>query len=237
MATYRTVQISFWTDPKVDDEFTPEDKYFYLYLLTNPHTNLCGCYEISMRQMVRETGYNEDTVRRLLARMESVHKVIQYDPSTKEVFILRWGKYNWSDSAATKAGVTRVAHHIKSEAFRKQFQDLGYIDPPEGAYRGPICPPGASVTVPITDTDISTISTSSKIPTLDMVREYCRERGNNIDPEQWYDFYQSKGWMVGKNKMKDWKAAVRTWEKRDGGVQAKPGRYDGLARLMEANKG
>ena len=98
MATYRTVHISFWTDPKVDDDFTPEDKYFYLYLLTNPHTNICGCYEISMKQMVRETGYNEDTVKRLLQRMEFTHNVIQYDPETKEVFVPKWGKYNWFNS-------------------------------------------------------------------------------------------------------------------------------------------
>ena len=50
-------------------------------------------------------------------------------------------------------------------------------------------------------------------PTLDEVSEYCRERGNRVDPEKWFDFYASKGWMIGKNKMKDWKAAVRTWEK------------------------
>ena len=50
-------------------------------------------------------------------------------------------------------------------------------------------------------------------PTLDQVREYCKERGNNVDAERFIDFYESKGWMVGKNKMKDWKACVRTWEK------------------------
>lgn len=54
-----------------------------------------------------------------------------------------------------------------------------------------------------------------KRPTLEQVREYCNERGNNVDPEAWMDFYTSKGWMVGKNKMKDWQAAVRTWEKSD----------------------
>ena len=43
MAVFRTISNSFWTDSKVDDTFTPEDKYFYLYLLTNPHTNICGC--------------------------------------------------------------------------------------------------------------------------------------------------------------------------------------------------
>ncbi len=50
-------------------------------------------------------------------------------------------------------------------------------------------------------------------PTLEAVREYCKERRNSVDPEKFYDFYASKGWMVGKNKMKDWKAAVRTWER------------------------
>lgn len=52
-------------------------------------------------------------------------------------------------------------------------------------------------------------------PTLDEVRAYCLERKNNVDPESFVSFYESKGWMIGKNKMKDWKAAVRTWEKKE----------------------
>ena len=51
-------------------------------------------------------------------------------------------------------------------------------------------------------------------PSIEEVRAYCFERGNNVSPEQFINFYQSKGWMVGKSKMKDWKAAVRTWENR-----------------------
>lgn len=50
-------------------------------------------------------------------------------------------------------------------------------------------------------------------PTLEEVSEYCKERNNNVDPETFINFYESKGWYVGKTKMKDWKAAVRTWEK------------------------
>ena len=52
-------------------------------------------------------------------------------------------------------------------------------------------------------------------PTVDEVRDYCLERNNGIDAEQFVDFYASKGWMVGKNKMKDWRSCVRTWERRD----------------------
>ena len=61
-------------------------------------------------------------------------------------------------------------------------------------------------------------STTSRFipPTLEQVQAYCLERNNLVDPNKWFDFYQAKGWMVGKNKMKDWKAAVRTWEKESG---------------------
>lgn len=50
-------------------------------------------------------------------------------------------------------------------------------------------------------------------PNVEDVSEYCRERNNGINPEQFIDFYTSKNWFIGKNKMKDWKAAVRTWER------------------------
>ena len=53
-----------------------------------------------------------------------------------------------------------------------------------------------------------------KVPAVEEVAAYCAERRNNVDAQAWWDFYQSKGWMVGKNRMKDWKAAVRTWEQR-----------------------
>lgn len=51
-------------------------------------------------------------------------------------------------------------------------------------------------------------------PTIEEVRAYCLERKNNVDPEQFVDFYSAKGWKVGNSPMKDWKACVRTWEKR-----------------------
>jgi len=54
------------------------------------------------------------------------------------------------------------------------------------------------------------------IPTLDDVKSYCLERKNKVDAEMFIDFYTSKNWLVGKSKMKDWKASVRTWEKSNG---------------------
>ena len=118
MAVYRNIQISFWTDNKVEDNFTPEDKYFYLYLLTNPQTNICGCYEVSYKQMCSQTGYNEDTINRLLDRFENEHKMIKYSKDTKEILILNWHKYNWSSSKTTIKGVLKVAQYIKCKSFK-----------------------------------------------------------------------------------------------------------------------
>jgi DNA-directed RNA polymerase subunit K/omega len=70
----------------------------------------------------------------------------------------------------------------------------------------------------IKEKDIKEKSPTSRFipPTLEEVKAYCDERRNKVNPEDFINFYQSKGWYVGKNKMKDWKAAVRTWEKDAG---------------------
>ena len=60
---------------------------------------------------------------------------------------------------------------------------------------------------------VSLNSSDKHHPTLEEVKAYCKERGNKVDPERWFDYYTSNGWKVGKNPMKDWKAAVRTWER------------------------
>ena len=64
-------------------------------------------------------------------------------------------------------------------------------------------------------------------PTIEEIREYCVSRNNNVNPEQFYDFYESKGWMVGNARMKDWKAAVRTWERRSERAPASAQKHKG----------
>jgi uncharacterized protein YdaU (DUF1376 family) len=61
-------------------------------------------------------------------------------------------------------------------------------------------------------------------PTLEDVSTYCLERENHVNPKQWFDYYVSNGWKVGRNPMKDWKAAVRTWERN--GVNSNGNRAD-----------
>lgn len=54
-------------------------------------------------------------------------------------------------------------------------------------------------------------------PTITEIEEYCKSRGNTVNAQRFFDYYESNGWKVGKNPMKDWKAAVRTWERTEGG--------------------
>ncbi len=113
------VQTTFWSDEKVIDDFAPEDKFFYLYILTNPHTNLCGCYQISFKQMVLELGYTEEKIKKLINRFEKVHNLIRYSIETKEVLITNWYKYNWTSSAKFRKPLLEEINRIKKDAFKK----------------------------------------------------------------------------------------------------------------------
>jgi len=212
MAIYRSIQMSFWTDPKVIDAFTPEDKYFYLYLMTNPHTNLCGCYEISERQIEYETGYTKKTIEKLLDRMCEVHRVIVYSKETKEVLIVNWHKYNWTKSEKFRVPLEKEIQNVKNVDFK------GFL---EGLYNGidsvsiPY-PYGSDTTVTVTDTVTVSNSSNKRFvkPTIEEVRAYCQEKSYSVDPERFISFYESKGWLVGKTPMKDWKAALSGWNSR-----------------------
>ena len=72
-------------------------------------------------------------------------------------------------------------------------------------------------------------------PTVEEVKAYCEERKNGINPETFVDFYSSKNWMVGKTKMVDWKACVRTWEKRERDMIQAPGKKE--LEIMENDYG
>ena len=172
MAIYRNVQLSFWTDNKVEDDFTPEDKYFYLYLLTNPQTNICGCYEVSYSQMTSQTGYNKDTVNRLIDRFENIHKIIKFNKNTKEILILNWYKYNWSKSEKTLTGVDAVAKHIKCNEFKEYIFEVIDCIRNDTPYKGHTCPIQASVSDTDTDTDAVSITDNNYIDIIKDIIDY-----------------------------------------------------------------
>ena len=124
MALYRNIHLSFWQDTKVTDDFTPEDRYFYLYLLTNPHTNLCGCYEISIKQMANEMGYDAKKVGKLIERFSFIHNLIRYARSERELLIFHWSKYNWTSSEKFRKPLLQEIQNVKTDCFREYLLKL-----------------------------------------------------------------------------------------------------------------
>lgn len=88
------VYTDFWNDPRVIEELTPEDKYFFLYLLTNPNTTQIGIYQITKKQMAFDIGYSMESINSLLERFINNHKLVRYSNETRELAIKNWGKYN-----------------------------------------------------------------------------------------------------------------------------------------------
>ena len=154
------------------------------------------------KKIQRMIGATEDDLKLLIAKKF----IITFD--TGVVVIKHWKIHNYLRSDRYKETV-----YLDEKAMLKTKENKAYT------LAGI---PGGIPTVYQMDTQVS-IGKDSKgkdikrgafsPPSVDEVRAYCTERSNNVDPETFVDFYESKGWMVGKNKMKDWKAAVRNWER------------------------
>ncbi|WHY76258.1 DnaD domain protein [Neobacillus sp. WH10] len=96
MAKFRMIHTEFWDDPKVVEEMTPEDKFFFLYLLTNSNTTQIGIYQITKKQIAFDMGYSIESVNALLERFINHHKIVVYNQETRELAIKNWGRYNFN---------------------------------------------------------------------------------------------------------------------------------------------
>ena len=247
MAIKRIVDDSFWTDGKVDD-FSPEDKYFMLYLLTNPFTRQLGIYEISIKQAAFQMGYSEDAFNVLLDRFETKYDMIRFSKETNEIAIINFLRHSvMKGGKPVEDCIRQDMSHVKNKKLidfvfsrickkddlnltvkkvideyitendihndndndndNDRTVDVSYNDSYNDSY-----------TIRKNAYDYAEIQPTRKRfipPTIEEVKAYCQERKNNVDAERFADYYNSNGWMVGKNKMKDWKAAVRTWERNN----------------------
>lgn len=119
MSTFRMVHTEFWNDPIVIEEMTPEDKYFFLYLLTNPSTTQIGIYQITKKQMAFDMGYSMETINSLLDRFTQHHGIVKYNHETRELAIKNWGKFN------LRRGGKPMIDCVKSEL--EEVKDLELI--------------------------------------------------------------------------------------------------------------
>ncbi|XTR36950.1 DnaD domain protein [Paraclostridium tenue] len=154
MAVYRHIHIDFWQDGFILD-LTPEEKYFYMYLMTNSKTSQCGIYELPKRIIETETGYNRETVEKLLSRFEDYGKVV-YSEETKEVFLKNWIKHNKIVSPKVRKCIEKELKNIKSDylvdLFLKECDRYGYsIDTADLKYDKAM----DSVCIPIVEVDLS----------------------------------------------------------------------------------
>jgi hypothetical protein len=112
MAIYRQIQTTFWSDTFVT-ELTPEQKYFYIYLLTNDKTKQCGIYEITLRAMSFDTGYNTETIEKLLSMFQSANK-IRWSKETSEIALKNWSKYNNHRSPLVQVCIKKELKLVKN---------------------------------------------------------------------------------------------------------------------------
>ena len=223
MAKFRSIQTSFWSDSKIVDDFSPEDRYFYLYLLTNEKSNQLGCYEISKNQMCRDTGYNRDTVDKLVDRFEKNHHVIIYDNDTKEIFIKNWHKYNWLNSWKTKICIDREFSEIKSNKIIDEISPL----------YAPYMPQASNNNKKNNKNNNNNNNKKKKnnkksesgivanatthAPSLELIIDYGKSL--NVDEdycEKFFNHYESIGWVNGTGQpIKNWKLIFKNWIAKD----------------------
>ncbi len=244
MAEYRTLRMTFWNDPYVE-ELGPEGRLFYLYLITCPHTNNLGFLEVSRRRMAYETGLSEEVLLRLLSEAEAAGKIVADGAC---LWLVNFVKHQASTSPKLVQSLRALLGQISSLKIRAAVA-AAYpaIFPPEPAEEVPM--PGkrapsaveAGCAQPSPTVGEGTGNrkgeeegegkrkTLFRPPEVEEVRAYCEERGNGIEAGAFVDFYASKGWKVGTSPMKDWRAAVRTWEakrRESGAVRRAPAREE-----------
>jgi DnaD/phage-associated family protein len=115
LAKYRYLYCDYWTDSEVFD-FTPEEKLFYVYILTNMHTSQCGIYHIPVKIIEVETGYSCETIFKLIDRFQNTYNKLRYNITTKELGIKNWAKHNNSSSPKVRKCIETEFIEIKDKS-------------------------------------------------------------------------------------------------------------------------
>ena len=152
------------------------------------------------RRLQKMCGFTDDDFKILLAK----GFFIAFDSGV--MVVTDWNKNNWLDSRRiTETEYLDELNLLK--LINERYELIGENDNAK--------PMLSQNSIDKNSIEENRIDKSNRFipPTLEEVSAYCKERNNNVNPERFIDFYESKGWLVGKSKMKDWKASVRTWER------------------------
>lgn len=127
MAIFRKIHVQFWSDVFIQS-LTPEQKFFFLYLLTNERTKQCGIYEITSRQISYDTGYNVETINKLIEFFENAGKLL-FSRETNEIAIKNWDKYNSSRSPDVQNLVNKEVKSVKNKKLIEWVQSGNTVLP------------------------------------------------------------------------------------------------------------
>lgn len=119
MEVFTRVERGYWQDEFIL-ELTPEQRYFYLYLISNNKVNTLGAYVFPMTMSTLELGYNRETVKKLLDHFVEAGKIM-YDETTNEAFLLNWPKRNWTKRTATLRALKKDFDALKSPVLREKI--------------------------------------------------------------------------------------------------------------------
>ena len=219
MALYRQIHTCFWDDDKVMDEMDLEEKFFYLYLLTNQRVKQCGCYDISWKKTVLETTLSKEKIEDMLEKFENEYKLIKYNKKTKEILLLNFYKYNWTLSPKVKSCVESELKEIKDSSFIEYIKKMiGYkygIDTLCIGLGEEEKNKNKNKNKNKSERELS--QSGKATPTLADIISYGSEIGASEEYcERFYDTYESVGWVNANGiEIKNWKAVLRNWFKKD----------------------
>ncbi len=188
-------------------------RYLCHYLATYMNANQDMAWP-SLSRIETETGLGHATILRHLKLLSDRGWLVRHSGNTVEST-----RYEVSVPASVQIDLTRELVEGRSTTDPRRSttdQARSTMDPGVGPPRTPNNNSNNNNTKDVTEKASVKRFTP---PLIDDVKAYIAERGNRIDAEHWYDHYASNGWKVGKNTMKDWKAAVRTWERNAFGKQ------------------
>ena len=167
-------------------KLTPKQKLFWLYLLDD--CNQAGIWDVDLE--VASIRIGEDIT--LKESLDILGSDVVWLDNNEKIFIPKFVEFQYGELNPNSRPHLSVIKILEKYNLMK----------------GETCGNKPNV-----DVDKPRASKSFAKPTVDEINIYCSERKNSVDANVFFDFYESKGWLIGKTKMKDWKAAVRTWEK------------------------
>jgi DnaD/phage-associated family protein len=232
MARFRKVSMDFWVDPIHSEEMTPDDRHFYLYLLTNQRTKQIGIYKTTIKQIAFDMGYTIEFIQTLMERFIVLHRLVRYNPETRELAIKNWAEYNFDRAGKPMMDcifselkevqdislIQYVAESIHKPEFRKLYDSFCNIEESTSSKEVSHHEENNTYLAPVYEETDETLTTLQTIRGQEEEKEEEIEKEKKIEKQQ--EVFQPKlegnlnneHHVQDKQKMKDVKEIIAFWD-------------------------